>query len=485
MQEDESGRDSGRAPEQGRPESEHRDTEAPARGGDEPASARGGEDSARRRAGNEAPHADTSGGSGPGRSVGGKDPARSRGDSPGTRSNATEADEAALTAATTLAAEPEHEEDGEVIAVVESDQQHSPVTPAVRGLAAWSWRFLVIVAATGVLIIGLIQVKTVVIPVLVAALIAALLAPVVDWLAKHRVPRALGALVAMLAAVAVIGALLTVAGAGITSGIQDLSQTAWQGLQDIITWFTSGPLQISESDINSYLDQARQALESNAQTILSGALSVGTTVGNVVAGLLIALFCLFFFLKDGELIWSWLVRLFPRVARERADVAGKKAWYTLGGYVRTQIVVAFCDGVGIGIGAWILGVPFAFALGVLVFIGSFIPIVGAIVTGFLAVAVALVSHGIWTAVIMLGVVLLVQQAESNLLQPLLMSRSLKLHPVAVLLAVAAGTIVAGIVGALFAVPLVAIANTVLHYLNGGAEPHREVPRIIQRVRRKT
>src|SRR5699024_8483484 len=160
-----------------------------------------------------------------------------------------------------------------------------------------------------------------------------LLAPVVDWLAKHRVPRALGALVAMLASLVVIVALLTVAGAGITSGIQDLSQTAWQGLQDIITWFTSGPLQISESDIITHLDQARQALESNAQTILRGALSVGTTVGNVVAGLLIALFCLFFFLKAGELIWAWLVRLFPRVARERADVAGKKAWYTLGGYV--------------------------------------------------------------------------------------------------------------------------------------------------------
>src|SRR5699024_4755618 len=172
--------------------------------------------------------------------------------------------------------------------------------------------------------------------VVVLVLLAAALAPVVDWLAKPRVPRALGALVAMLTAVVVIGALLTVAGAGITSGIRDLSQTAWQGLQDIITWFTSGPLQISESDINSYLEQARQALESNAQTILSGALSVGTTVGNVVAGLLIALFCLFVFLRAGELIRAWLVRLFPRVARERADTAGRKAWYTLGGYVRTQ-----------------------------------------------------------------------------------------------------------------------------------------------------
>lgn len=383
-------------------------------------------------------------------------------------------------AATAAVGDRDGEED--VFAVVESGTERSPVTPAVRGMAAWSWRFLVIVAAAVVLVIGLIQVKTVVIPVLVAALLAALLVPVVDWLARHHVPRAVGALAAMLSALAVLAALLTVAGAGITSGIQDLSATAWEGVQDIISWFSAGPLQISESDISAYLDQVRQTIEDNAQTILSGALSVGTTVGNVVAGLLIALFCLFFFLKDGATIWAWLVQLFPRVARERANTAGKKAWSTLGGYVRTQIVVAFCDGVGIGIGAWILGVPFAFALGVLVFIGSFIPIVGAVVTGFLAVAVALVSHGVVTALIMLGVVLLVQQAESNLLQPLLMSRSLKLHPVAVLLAVAAGTIVAGIVGALFAVPLVAITNTVLHHLNGGAEPRREMPRIIQRVR---
>lgn len=372
----------------------------------------------------------------------------------------------------------------EVLTVVESEPERSPVTPAVRGLAAWSWRFLVIIAAATLLMVGLIQVKTVVIPVLIAALIAALLAPVVNWLARHHIPRALAALIALLGSLAVIAGLLTVAGAAITSGIQDLSETAWQGIQDIISWLSSGPLQIDESDLQSYLQQARQTLESNAQTILSGALSVGTTVGNVFVGLLIALFCLFFFLKDGSVIWSWLVRLFPRVARERADEAGKRAWHTLGGYVRTQIIVAFCDGVGIGFGAWLLDVPVAFALGVLVFIGSFIPIVGAVLTGFLAVAVALVSHGIWTSVIMLGVVLLVQQAESNLLQPLLMSRSLKLHPVAVLLAVAAGTIVAGIVGALFAVPLVAIANTVLHYLNGGGEPYREMPRFIQRVRTK-
>lgn len=390
-------------------------------------------------------------------------------------------DDVAVTAAVALAAE-NHGEDDDVIAVVESDAQRSPVTPAVRGMAAWSWRFLVIVAAAVVAGYGLIQIKTVVIPILVAALITSLLGPVVNWLERHKIPRTAGTLLTLLATVLVLGGLLTLAGASIASGIRDLSATAWQGIQELIGWLSTGPLQLSEADIDTYVGQILDQVRSNAQTIASGALSVGTSVGHVFAGSLIALFCLFFFLKDGSLIWSWLVRLFPVVARERADIAGQKAWFSLSNYARTQIMVAFIDGLGIGIGAWLLGVPLALPLGVLVFIGSFIPIVGAVVTGAVAVAVALVDQGIWIAVAMLGVVLLVQQAESNLLQPLLMSRALKLHPVAVLLAVSAGTIIGGIVGALFAVPVIAVANTVLHYLNGGQDPHREMPKLIQRVR---
>lgn len=393
------------------------------------------------------------------------------------------AEEVGISAAAALAAEQQREqEDGDVIAVVESDPQRSPVTPAVRGMAAWSWRFLVIAAAAVVAAFGLIQIKTVVVPVLVAALLTSLLGPMVGWLQRHRVPRAGGAAITMLGAIVLLGGLLTLAGASIGSGIQDLASTAWQGFQELLGWLSTGPLQLSQEDIDAYVRQIQQQLQSNAETIAAGALSVGTSVGHVVAGALITLFCLFFFLKDGSTIWSWLVRLFPRVARGRVDVAGQKAWISLGSYARTQIMVAFIDGLGIGLGAWILGVPLALPLGVLVFVGSFIPIVGAVVTGSVAVAVALVDQGVWIAVAMLGVVLLVQQAESHLLQPLLMSRALKLHPVAVLLAVATGTIVGGVVGALFAVPVIAVANTVLHYLNGGQDPHPEIPRLIQRVR---
>ncbi len=399
----------------------------------------------------------------------------------GTAAPDSELDDVAVTAAAALAAEQEGQ-DGEVIAVVESDAQRSPVTPAVRGMAAWSWRFLVIAAASVVAVFGLIQIKTVVVPILVAALLTSLLVPVVNWLQRHRMPRAGGAAITMLGAIIVLSGLLTLAGASIGSGIQDLANTAWQGFQELLSWLSTGPLQLSQEDIDAYVRQIQQQLESNAQTIFAGALSVGTSVGHVLAGTLITLFCLFFFLKDGSVIWRWLVRLFPLTARARVDVAGQKAWISLGSYARTQVLVAFIDGLGIGLGAWLLGVPLALPLGVLVFVGSFIPIVGAVVTGSVAVAVALVDQGIWIAVAMLGVVLLVQQAESHLLQPLLMSRALKMHPVAVLLAVATGTMVGGVVGALFAVPVAAVANTVLHYLNGGQDPHHEMPRLIQRVR---
>ncbi|SEE96502.1 AI-2E family transporter [Ruania alba] len=366
------------------------------------------------------------------------------------------------------------------------DDPHSPVTRAVRGAAAWSWRFMIIVGAVALAVVGLIQIKTVVVPVLVAVLVASLLAPVVDWLHRRRVPRALASLLALLGAIGLVGGLLTLAGASIATGFRDLADTAWEGIQELIRWLSTGPLQLSQTDLDAYVAQIQDSLESNAEQILSGALSVGTSVGHVLAGALIALFCLFFFLKEGRVIWTWLVGLFPAATRHHVDGAGRRGWASLGTYARTQLLVALIDGVGIGLGAWILGVPLALPLGVLVFVGSFIPIVGAVVTGAVAVVVALVDQGPLIALVMLGVVLLVQQAESNLLQPKLMGWALNLHPVAVLLAVAAGTIIGGVVGALFAVPLIAVANTVLNYLTGKPDPlGPDDPRLHRRRRRKT
>ncbi|HEY6737615.1 MAG TPA: AI-2E family transporter, partial [Actinopolymorphaceae bacterium] len=197
-----------------------------------------------------------------------------------------------------------------------------------------------------------------------------------------------------------------------------------------------------------------------------GALRVGTTVGHVVAGFFLALFATIFFLYQGDKIWAWVVRLFPSGARASADGAGRTAWVSLTAFVRATVLVAFVDAVGITVVALILRVPLALPIGVLVFLSSFIPIVGAVLSGAVAVLVALVAHGPVIALIMLGGVLAVQQLESHILQPLLLGRLVSLHPLAVILAIATGSFLAGIIGALFAVPIVAVVNGVAVYLSG-------------------
>lgn len=346
-------------------------------------------------------------------------------------------------------------------------QRVPSVTRPVREASDWAWRLIVIVIATAGLVLGLIQLKTVVVPVLVATLLAALLAPLAGWFhGRLRFPRALAVVATMLIVLGAVGGLITLAGNSIVRGLPELKDRAVAGFHDALAWLSSGPLGVDEATLTAWLDQVQEQLSSNADQILSGALSLTSSAGHIAAGALIALFCLFFFLLEGRRIWEWLVGLFPRAARAKVDGAGLRSWISLGSYARTQILVAFVDGIGIGLGAWLLGVPLPIPLGILVFVGSFIPIVGALVTGSVAVAVALVDGGPLTAVLMLAVVLLVQQIEGHLLQPLLMSRALKLHPVAVLLAVATGTLVGGIVGALLAVPFVAVGNTALKYLNG-------------------
>lgn len=346
-------------------------------------------------------------------------------------------------------------------------QPDGGVPPAIRAASSWSWRFVAIVAASALLFKGAVELKTVVVPVMVATLLAALLGPVTRFLTRWLwFPKAIAALVTLLAALGVIGGLIGMAGASIATGIGQLAGRALAGFDEAVEWLTTGPLGVEQEQLNDWLHQLQDQVSGHSNQIVSGALSVTTSVGHVAAGSLIALFCLFFFLKDGRTIWTWVVGLFPSRSRERVDGAALRAWGSLASYTRTQIMVAFVDAVGIGIGAELLGVPLAVPLGVLVFVGSFIPIIGAIVTGAVAVLVALVDQGWATAMVMLAVVLGVQQAESNLLQPMLMSRALKLHPVGVLLAVSTGTLVGGIIGALFAVPVVAVVNTAINYLNG-------------------
>ncbi|WP_285884992.1 AI-2E family transporter [Georgenia satyanarayanai] len=349
----------------------------------------------------------------------------------------------------------------------EDDSAELAVPLPVRAAAAWSWRVLAIAAAAALVGYLVVVFKTVVVAFVVAILLAVLLDPVSAWLRKRmRVPRTLAAMVTLLGTLAVVVGLLTMAGRSVIAGFTDLADQATQGFGELLSWLSDGPLGIDEAQLQAWLDEGMATLESNSSALVSGALAATTSVTQVAAGAVISLFCLFFFLREGRRIWQWFVRLAPARTRERVNEAGIRGWITLGGYARTQILVALVDAIGIGVGAAILGLPLVLPLAVLVFLGSFIPIVGALVTGSVAVLVALVDQDPKTAVIMLLVVLLVQQIEGNVLQPWLMGNAVSLHPVAVLLAVTAGTGVAGILGALLAVPVAAVINTVVLYFHG-------------------
>lgn len=349
------------------------------------------------------------------------------------------------------------------------------VPRVIQSAAAWSWRMLAIGLALAAILWVIVQLRIIVIPVLIAVLLTALLAPMVSKLRSWGLPKWLGvlsALVTLFAAVGVLTLLIVTQMRSLSGSFVQRSQRAYM---EVLDWLANGPLQISKQQIDSYVDSFLQSLEQNSSTIWSGALSVGTTVGHILAGLLLTLFSLIFLLIDGPRIWRWVVSLAPKAARAAVDGAGRAGWVSVGHYVRIQIFVAFVDAVGIGVGAAVLGVPMVIPIAIMVFLGSFVPFLGTIIAGSIATFIALVYNGPVNALILLGVVILVNQIEGHVLQPLVMGNAVRVHPLAVVLAVSAGTLVAGVPGALFAVPIVASLNSMAKYLNSGAWRERQDP----------
>jgi putative heme transporter len=341
---------------------------------------------------------------------------------------------------------------------VSSDLQ-PPVPPALRQATAYAWRLLVIAAAIGVVVWLVIQLKLLVVPMLVAILITALVWPAFSFLLRHRWPRWLAIVVTVLGTIAVISGLLWLAVWQITREFSSVRDRTVDAVGQFRQYLIDGPLHLSAQQIDDGLRQAGTFLQQQAEVLWTGALAIGTTLGHVATGLLLTLFILLCLLADGGGIWRWTTRLFPRVARPAVDGAGRAGWRTVITYARTQLLVATIDAVGIGVGAFLLGVPLAIPIGVLVFLGAFVPFVGAVVTG------ALADNGPLIALFMLIVVLGVQQLESHVLQPILMGTAVKVHPLAVVLVVAGGAMIGGIPGALFAVPLAAFVNVVAVYLS--------------------
>ncbi len=330
--------------------------------------------------------------------------------------------------------------------------------------AAWAWRFLVITAAGLVVLYGLSYFSVIVFPIIIAMFLAALTAPLVTAMGRIGISRQIASLIVVFGGLSVITLLLIFVGQQIAAGADDLSTQVADGLGEIETWLRTGPLNASDSQINSWIADAQNYIETEGKDLAKNAGEVSATVGHILAGFFIVLFSMYFFLADGDRIWAWLVRIFPRAARTRADSSGRIAWHSLTQFVRATVMVAAVDAIGIAVIAAILGVPFVGAIGVLVFLGSFVPLIGALFSGAVAVLVALVAQGPVVALIMLAGVVLVQQVEAHILQPFLMGRFVSVHPLGVILSIAAGVLVAGVAGALVAVPLAAALNAVVQHL---------------------
>ncbi|HEX6246283.1 MAG TPA: AI-2E family transporter [Nocardioidaceae bacterium] len=375
---------------------------------------------------------------------------------------------------TQIRSDRRQEEDQPTIQAGPSNFSRAQVPYGVDLAAAWAWRFLVIVAAGYVVLWVLARFSVIVIPLVVALLFAALAAPMVDLLQRAGLRRGLASVMAVFTGLATVSLLLTFVGQQISQGFSDLSEQVVTGLDEIRTWLREGPLQASDSQISDFITQAQQAIVSSNEQMVTRVTEVGAALSYVVAGFFIVLFATYFFLADGGRIWAWVVRLFPRAARTRADSSGRAAWFTLTRFVRATVLVALVDAVGIMMVAFLLDVPLAFAIGVLVFVSSFVPLVGATLSGAVAVLVALVAQGPIVALLMLAGVIVVQQVESNVLQPFLLGRFVSVHPLGVLIAIGCGILVAGIAGALVAVPLVAAVNAVATHLSGQPVAPQEV-----------
>ena len=340
------------------------------------------------------------------------------------------------------------------------------VHPLVRAAAEWSWRLL----AVGVAVYALFwlghKYEAVAVPIALAILATAFLVPVVDWLDRRGLHRGLAVALTMIVAIGVIAGILSFVVQQFIDGLPDLTNQATSTIDSVKSWLIDGPFGLDQAQLDHVGDDFVSMLQRNQSKITTGAIATATTVTEFATGALLLLFLMIFFLYGGGQIWMFVTKLVPSSTRDRVRVAGRAGFGTLVGYVRATVAVAAVDAIGIGVGLAILQVPLALPLASLVFIGAFVPIVGALVTGALAVVVTLVTQGWIAAVIALAVVVAVMQIESHVLQPFLLGRSVRVHPVAVVLGIAAGIVTAGIIGGLVAVPVIAFLNTAVRSILG-------------------
>ena len=341
----------------------------------------------------------------------------------------------------------------------------------LRISAAFGWRLLVVAAALFVIAVVMAYLAALVVPVAIALLLAALLAPSVGYLVRHRMPRGVATALVLVAGLAGVGGVFTFVIITFVRGLPALQAQLLATIDAGTVWLTDGPLQLSPLQLSAVRDQLFATLNANQAGITIGALTTAATVGQTLVEMLLVLFTLIFLLHGGAGIWQFLLGASPSRVRRQVDDAGRRSLAALVGYVRATAAVAIVDAVAIGIGLVVVGVPLAVPLAALVFLSAFIPIIGVVLAGSVAVVIALVAQGWVSALVLLGIVVAVMQVESHILQPLLLGRAVQLHPLAVVLAIAAGLLTGGIAGALLAVPLLAVLNSAIRSLLSDAAQH--------------
>jgi predicted PurR-regulated permease PerM len=339
------------------------------------------------------------------------------------------------------------------------------VTWGVRVASAWIWRLLLIGFGVYVFVRIFFKIELVGFSVVVALFLTSVLHPLEKRL-RSAIPRfrSLPAAITLLLGIACLGGIAYFVAWQIAVHSSQLGDQLSTVVQNIKNWLHNGPLHLKSAEIDNLAGKLTKSIQSNQSRLVSGAVETVRTLADGLAAILLVLLSTFFLLRDGDAIWGWVVRLFPREAQRRLDSAGHVGWHVLGGYMRGQVLIALFHGISVMIVLFVLRVPLAAALGVLIFLGSFVPLIGLTVTGALCVAVALLEHGVTAALVVAIAIIVLVQVESHLLQPLIMSRTVEVHPLAIVLAVITGAKLGGIVGALLAVPLVAFLNSTIRAL---------------------
>lgn len=363
---------------------------------------------------------------------------------------------------------PTNSEDVPVLPATATTQDGSPaarrpvtVPRTLAVLSELGWRFLVCVAALVVIVYGVWQLRLVLLPVFIAMLAATILGPPAMWLRRRGVHPTIATFLVYVGGLTLLGLVAWLIIPATIHEFDELGQQVGGGIDEVGDWLATGPFGLSEAEVQDAIDELSTRVQDSAEDIASGVYTGALVAFQVLAGILIAFVVTFFLVRDGDRMWDWAVRLAPERRRETIHSAGREGWRVLSAFVRGITVIALIDAVAIGFALWLIGVPLVMPLALLTFVLAFIPFVGAFTAGAAAALVALVSNGWVDAVLVIAAVTAVQQLEGDLLYPVIVGKTVELHPVAVLICVGAGAILGGVIGAFLAVPVAALVATVI------------------------